>query len=716
MSSIPTKTNWIPTAARSDPFFKPDWSPEHLLSAMYTSHLTVARRTLVEQVGGFRVGYEGSQDHDLALRLSEVTPAFHHIQKVLYHWRRAPGSTASTGSEKPWAQDAGTRALQDWLQRRGVEGSVESGGVPGLYRVRFAVQDAPLVSVVIVSASRDAEEARSCAERLRRLTTYANLEILGADEPVVGTADANAAVRRSSGSHIVCLDAQLEPTDGGWLTALLEYSRQEAVGAVGGKILYADGRVRHIGLVLGVGPGVARAMHGHPGASYGYFSSAIGVRNYSAVSGECLMTRRALFDRVGGFDERLPWSVADVDYCLKAGRAGCRSVFTPYAQLRRRPSAPAGEPAPDAGAIAALRHVWGDRLDRDPYYNSNLSRQTPDYELPSMADSRIRVVLDRPVPGVLQDPLSLQIEGWLHAADRHGQLAAVEICAGEDLLGRTEVFFPRDDVARPFGSGPDYAAGFSLLLNAPQLVGRSSAQLTCDIRFDDGTRLAGPTVTVALITRDYRRNHYGELVGSDATRLFHRANIYGSGPSVAEASPVCLALVRRYLGPAPRQVLDVGCGFGAYGRALRADGHDWFGVEVKSSDCDELTRLGLPHRQVDGRTLPFQPSSFEHAICIEVLEHIEAPGTFIAEIRRVVGQRLLVSVPNAELIPYLQDLRVVPWHLLEGDHKNFFSRASLRALLLEHFRRVEVLSYGRLPVCTVEGLSLDVHLFAVCDV
>ncbi len=382
-----------PDGGHSDPFFKPDWSPEHLLSAMYTSHLTVARRTLVDRVGGFRVGYEGSQDHDLALRLSDVTRQFHHIPRILYHWRRAPGSTATSGGEKPWAQDAGARALQDWLRRRGLQGAVESGGVPGLYRVRFAICDEPLVSVIIVSPDRNTEAARACADRVRELTGYAQVETIGADEPIAcTTADVNAAVRRSAGSHIVCVDARLEPINDEWLTAMLEYSQQDAIGAVGAKILYADGRLRHIGLLLGVAPGVARAMHRHPGSSYGYFSSAIGVRNYSAVSGECLMTRRALFDQIGGFDERLPWSVADVDYCLKAAGTGRRSVFTSYAQLRQRSSSSADDPTPATDAIAMLRTIWRDRIDRDPYYNTNLSRLSTDYELMPTPDSTIPAV------------------------------------------------------------------------------------------------------------------------------------------------------------------------------------------------------------------------------------------------------------------------------------------------------------------------------------
>jgi SAM-dependent methyltransferase len=205
-------------------------------------------------------------------------------------------------------------------------------------------------------------------------------------------------------------------------------------------------------------------------------------------------------------------------------------------------------------------------------------------------------------------------------------------------------------------------------------------------------------------------------VKPDESRLFHRSDIYTSGPSVSEINPTCLELVDRYLRPPNGRILDVGCGFGGYGRALIAAGYDWFGVEVKESDCAELTRLGLPHQRVDGGPLPFADAAFDSAICIEVLEHIAAPEPFLAEIRRVTRRRALFSVPNLELIPYLHRYAVVPWHLLEGDHKNFFARPSLRALLSGFFRNVEVLSYAEIPLRTPDDLPLHNHLFAICEV
>jgi SAM-dependent methyltransferase len=328
----------------------------------------------------------------------------------------------------------------------------------------------------------------------------------------------------------------------------------------------------------------------------------------------------------------------------------------------------------------------------------------------------INCVIDQPVRGSLHDPLNLRVEGWLHAGPQDSELVAVELLAAGRLLGETALRFARPDVARNLSLPADQPTGFTLLLNAPSLLGQSQVELECHARFRDGTRHRVAGVGVKLIAHDYRRNHYGTLLDPAETRLFHRPDLYGSGPSVHGHNPDCLNLIQRYAGPPPARLVDVGCGFGSYGRELLARGYDWLGVEVKATDCEELARLGLPHRQVDGTTLPFADGSFDTALCIEVLEHIAEPGPFLAEIRRVSRRRLLASVPNLELIPYSQPYLSVPWHLLEADHKNFFTRASLGHLLQQHFRQVEVLAYGRHALNTPEGLPLDYHLFAVCEI
>ncbi len=327
----------------------------------------------------------------------------------------------------------------------------------------------------------------------------------------------------------------------------------------------------------------------------------------------------------------------------------------------------------------------------------------------------INARIELPEPGSRNDPLCLRIEGWLHAGGRHTELFAVEVYVRELLLGETRVLVPRPDVTENLDLPAHTRTGFALFLGAPELFGPDSVRLEFRARFSDGRSETFAFRDVGLIRHDHRDNDYGILARPDETRLFHRSDIYGSGPSVAVANPECLELIHRYIGSPPLRIIDVGCGLGGYGRALRAAGHEWMGVEVKPGDCAELTRLGLPHRQVDGRSLPFADGAFDAAICIEVLEHVPDPAALLAEMRRVIRGRLIVSVPNLELIPYMHRHMVVPWHMLEGDHNNFFTRASLRHLLKSSFRQVEVLCYARHPLSTPEGLPLYYHLFAVAD-
>jgi hypothetical protein len=203
------------------------------------------------------------------------------------------------------------------------------------------------------------------------------------DAPMLGRlGQQKRAAAHARGDHLLFLDWGLKPIDREWLTALLEFSQHAAIGAVGAKLHYPDGSLKHIGILLGVNGVAAPALHRHPRSSLGYWGTAIAARNYSAVSAECMMTRRTIYDEVGGFDDEMG-GLADVDYCLRVTAAGYRVVFTPHALLVHD--------APSSSSVGAdphdaqrLQTRWSDRLGRDPYYNSNLSRDTPDYE-PNLA-------------------------------------------------------------------------------------------------------------------------------------------------------------------------------------------------------------------------------------------------------------------------------------------------------------------------------------------
>ena len=398
-----------PDGTRTGVYFKPDWSHEHFLTNMYTCHLMVVRRALLERVGGFRAGYDGAQDYDLVLRLIDQAPRIHHLPKVLYHWRRIPESTAGSESAKPWANDAGRLALQDYVGRNNLGAEIVPGDYTYLYRVRFAIRDQPLVSVIVpaLPAAGDAAGLEACQRTLRTLadhTSYRRFEVVlvadgeSADEsarklidgvphqvvrvtrplPSDQVSQLRLAAERAQGDHLLIMDWGLAALDQDWMTALLEYSQWPAIGAVGAKLIYPDGSIKHVGLLLGVNGVAAPAFHRHPQSTLGYWGTAIAARNYSAVSGVCMMTRRRLFEEVGGFRAEAG-SYFDVDYCLRVTGAGCRIVFTPHARLVHSDWRRAAPGTVDEDA-ARLRAIWGDRVAKDPFYNANFSRNTPDYE------------------------------------------------------------------------------------------------------------------------------------------------------------------------------------------------------------------------------------------------------------------------------------------------------------------------------------------------
>jgi O-antigen biosynthesis protein len=406
---------------RTVPYFKPAWSPEHFLTNMYTCHLMVVRRSLIESVGGFRPGFEGAQDYDLVLRLIERTARIGHVPKVLYHWRRIPESTAGREDAKPFANDAGRKALQDYVDRNRLDAEVVPGDFRYLYRVRFAVRGEPLVSIILpampgITASD--VPVRVCEATVRTIaerTAYQHIEVLlpivddrsleaatqllrglpyrpvrVSHDQVARAGHANLAAAVANGDHLLLMDWGMHAAERQWLNALLEYSQQRAIGAVGAKLLYPDGSLKHIGIVLGVNGVAARPFDRHPRSSLGYWGTAIAARNYSAVSGLCMMTRREVFQEVGGLREELG-SLADVDYCLSVTDAGYRIVFTPYAELTHDDPQPAPRGALLDEDAARLRSRWGGRLSRDPFYNVNLSRTSPDYEpdLSSLPDARV---------------------------------------------------------------------------------------------------------------------------------------------------------------------------------------------------------------------------------------------------------------------------------------------------------------------------------------
>ncbi len=389
---------------RSNPHFKPSWSPDLLLSADYVSHLSVYRKSLLDEIGGFREGFDGCEGYDLVLRATERTGEIHHAPKVLYH-RRTPASMPDHNG----VRDRTRQALSDALERRGFEGSVEEGLLPDRFRVRFEIKGEPKVSIIIPTRD-NAAFLRRCVGSLERLTTYRNYEILIIDnnsqDPetleylgsmpyrVIPFREAfnysrinNFAVSHAEGEYILLLNDDTEVIDGSWLEAMLEHAQRPEVGIVGARLLYPDGRIQHAGVAVGVGspwePGVAmHAYHFYSSDSIGYAGTLMAATNYSAVTAACMLVRKSLFEQVGGLQEEdLPIQFNDVDLCLKIRGRGYYVVYTPYAELYHHESVSRGHFSGNRTENLWMRERWGTVMDNDPYYNPNFSRAYGDFNL-----------------------------------------------------------------------------------------------------------------------------------------------------------------------------------------------------------------------------------------------------------------------------------------------------------------------------------------------
>ena len=400
------------------PFYKPDFSPELLLTHNYLCHFSAIRTSVFWDVGGFHEGVDGSQDFDLFLRVTEVARRVKHIPKILYHWRMVPGSTAADISAKdgPW-HESSRQALGAAIARRNWQAEV-TDGFSHTYRIKFAV--APTEQVTIIIPTRDKVEfLQVCIESIRKHTTHPGYEILVIsnhseqektyaylesamqdqtlrflryDGPFNYAALNNFAVRHCDSPYLLFLHNDTEVTNAEWLTSMLEFAQQKAIGAVGAKLLYPDGTIQHAGVVLGI-EGVAGHSHRYlPEHSPGYFGQPNIIRNYSAVTAACLLTRREVFEAVGGFNEDLAVAFHDVDFCLEVCKAGYWIVYTPYARLYHYESARRGSASilENAGRFRAetayMLAKWGPWLQHDPYYDPNLTLCRADFSLKTPAD------------------------------------------------------------------------------------------------------------------------------------------------------------------------------------------------------------------------------------------------------------------------------------------------------------------------------------------
>jgi O-antigen biosynthesis protein len=394
----------------SGPFFKPDWSPERMRTQMYTCHLSVLRRTLVEELGGFDQQFEGSQDWDLVLKVTERARRVLHLPKVLYHWRTLQTSAAGGGeAAKPWAFEAGKRAVQAHCERIGLQARVERDEADaGVYHLEPALQRQPPVSIVIPTAGNSREVrfenvvlVSHCVRSIVEVSAYEDYEIVCVvdepaepsllaelreiagdrlrlvryDRPFDFSAKINLGAVHSEGEHLLLLNDDMEIVTPDWLERLVMYSSLPEIGAVGGRLIWEDGRLQHVGVRFEGGlPG--HIYRGFSGEFPGYSNNVRVAQNCLAVTGACLMTRRDVFEELGGLTSVLPVNYNDMDYCLKAYSSGRRIVYDPDTVMYHFESSSRSTEVED-WEKQQLTERWLPISATDPYSNPNLRRGVP---------------------------------------------------------------------------------------------------------------------------------------------------------------------------------------------------------------------------------------------------------------------------------------------------------------------------------------------------
>ena len=396
------------------PHFKPDFAPDTLRGNNYICHLSVFKAALLSKAGGgFRSAFDGSQDYDLVLRLTEQAQIVHHIPKLLYYWRAHPASVAESVAAKPYVVEAAKKAIGEHLSRLGLSAQVLDSPVPSIYRLRYPVEGQPLVSILIPSKDHT-EDLRRCVSSILRRTSWPRYEILILENNSVQpetfayydllkqdsrvrvlrwpeafnySAINNFGARAARGEYLLLLNNDTEVRSAAWLQEMLMYAQRPDVGAVGAKLFYPDGTIQHAGLALGI-MHLAGHLHRHfPGDHPGYMGRLVYAQNLSAVTAACMLVPRRLWEELGGMDESFSVVFNDVDFCLRVRQAGKLIVWTPWAELTHYESKSRGpdEDTPEKQAFfraetRKFQQRWSAFLSAgDPYYNPNLTRRKEDF-------------------------------------------------------------------------------------------------------------------------------------------------------------------------------------------------------------------------------------------------------------------------------------------------------------------------------------------------
>jgi len=400
---------------RFQPYFKPDWNYDLLLSQNTFCHMTIYTSELVKSLKGFNVGFEGSQDYDLALRAIEKVKdkEIVHISKILYHWRAIEGSTAFKHDEKNYCMEAGKKALENHFQRRNEKVKVEILPTSCFRNYHSFPLKLPLVSIVIPTKNNH-EVLGVLIESILKKTDYKNYEIIiinnqsnnpqslkyfskisknkkikviNYDKNFNFSAMHNFAIKHIKGDYMCMLNNDTEVISTNWLSEMMSHSLRKGIGIVGAKLLYTNGKVQHAGVILGIG-GVAGHIHKRFNKDdWGYMNRARLTQNFSAVTGACLLIKKDIYIKVKGMNEELPIEFNDIDLCLRVLKKGYRILWTPFAILYHHESFSRGlndsleKIKAHNLAAETMKSIWGKTLENDPAYNKNFSLKREDYSL-----------------------------------------------------------------------------------------------------------------------------------------------------------------------------------------------------------------------------------------------------------------------------------------------------------------------------------------------
>lgn len=414
---IYTDEDKIMEKKRFEPHFKPDFAIDTLRSVNYICHFSTFKKELMDKLGGFRAEFNGAQDYDIILRMSEQTDKIVHIPKILYHWRVHPNSTAAStaGEAKPYAFEAGKKAIESHLERVDLKAKVEHGYSLGIYRTIYEVIGNPKVSIIIPNMDH-IEELKVCINSILSKTTYSNYEIIIVENnskkdetfeyykqieqnekiKVIYYPEKkfnyskiiNFGVKEATGEYIMQLNNDTELITKNWLEELIGYAQRKDIGAVGVKLYYPDNTIQHDGVIIGIGGVGGHIMKNLPKDQRAYFARDTFVQNLSAVTAACIISRKEIYEEVGYMDENFEVAFNDLDFCLKIREKGYLIVIDPYVELIHYESKSRGyEDTPEKikrfqGEIEKFKEKWKEILEKgDPYFNKNFRLDTENYEI-----------------------------------------------------------------------------------------------------------------------------------------------------------------------------------------------------------------------------------------------------------------------------------------------------------------------------------------------